>query len=346
MIVKNLMSRIDQGRKGFNKGLSTGLPKLDSVVYGSLRETISLIGGDSGSGKSSYMLYTTVYRPFMEYLNSEKTINVNWLLFSFEMSQESLFCRLLSEYIYEHYGEILPHNEILSLDKTLSDSKYDLILQSQEWLQELESRCTVIDKFTTARHLYGIAKEWTTNFGYYKELETVGDFVKTEYIPNDPQQYLIINIDHIRLLKTSPGNGIKQEMDNACNYLITLRDKCKCTINIVQQLNRNFKSMARRTQGSGQYAGIQLDDFSDTSGTVQCANTVIALFHPFREKMSKCNGYDIKILRDRIRILSILKNRDGQSDKSIGLNFFGETHMWRELPKADEITDYTPFITL
>ena len=62
--------------------------------------------------------------------------------------------------------------------------------------------------------------------------------------------------------------------------------------------------------------------------------------------MSKCEGYDIRQLKDRARIIQILKHRFGLADKSVGTAFFGENSIWRELPKPEDITDYEPLINL
>lgn len=48
-IVSELYKNIDQGRNGLNKGISTGLPKLDLLTYGVQRKWLSVIAGDSGS---------------------------------------------------------------------------------------------------------------------------------------------------------------------------------------------------------------------------------------------------------------------------------------------------------
>lgn len=48
-IVKELYKNIEQGREGLNKGISTGLSKLDLLTYGVQRKWLSVIAGDSGS---------------------------------------------------------------------------------------------------------------------------------------------------------------------------------------------------------------------------------------------------------------------------------------------------------
>lgn len=342
MIVDDLLSSIEKGKKGQNKGLSTGLPKFDSVTYGVQRKWLSVIAGDSGSGKSSFMLYTQVFKPFQQYM-IDKTIDLHFLLFSFEMSAEVLLCKLLAMYIYEEYHVIMSYNEILSLSTNLTDEHYEFILKSVEWLREFEKHCYVVDKPVTAKGLYAICKEWSKNFGTYKEIERTDEFVKEDYIPNNELQYLIVCVDHIKLLSVSSGHTSKQEIDEACDYLIHFRNKCSFTINIIQQLNRNFKTTDRRLNG---YGLLQLDDLSDSSGPAQAAETVIGLFYPFREKMPTCEKYNIRILTDTFRLCMLLKNRFGVADKSVGMCFYGENSIWKELPKAEDIKDYEQYVTL
>lgn len=90
--------------------------------------------------------------------------------------------------------------------------------------------------------------------------------------------------------------------------------------------------------------------FSDTGDTVNASNTVLALFFPFREKLSKWKNYVIDPrkggLGDRARTIALLKNRDGNADKSVGIAFYGECHIWKELPKAEEINDYSIYQNL
>lgn len=57
-------------------------------------------------------------------------------------------------------------------------------------------------------------------------------------------------------------------------------------------------------------------------------------------------GGDFIGLRDRIRFLQILKCRYGQSDRTIPASFFGEIGIFRSIPKAEEITDFSAYTQL
>ncbi len=342
MIVDNLYNSIERGKQGLNSGLSTSLPKLDKLIYGIQRKWLTVAAGDSGSGKTSFVLYTQVFQTFQQYMRNPE-LDIHYLLFSFEMSAEVLLAKLLSTYIYEEYNKVISYDQILSLTDTLSEENYEIIVEAKQWLTIFESRCEIIDKPVTAKGLYAICKEWSRKFGTYKEIEKTEEYVKEDYVPNNPQQYLMVVVDHIKLLSVASGHTSKQEIDEACDYLIHFRNKCSFTINIVQQLNRNFKSMDRRQGG---FSLLQLDDLSDSSGPAQAAETVIGIFHPFREKMARCEGYDVRQLKDRIRLIQILKNRFGIADKSIGVCFYGENSYWKELPLPSEINDYSTYVNL
>ena len=57
-------------------------------------------------------------------------------------------------------------------------------------------------------------------------------------------------------------------------------------------------------------------------------------------------GSDFKGLRDRYRSLCLIKNRQGVSDRLIPVNFLGEIGYYRNMPKPEEITDWTPYLSL
>lgn len=318
MIVENLLQSITRGKQGLNKGLSTGLPNFDAVTFGVQRRWLSVWAGDSGSGKTSLVLYAQVYQPFKQFCE-DPSIDVHFLLFSFEMSAEVLLAKLLSIYIYETFGVVLSYGNILSLTEPLSEAHYQLIQQSLPWLEKFESVCEVIDKPVTAKGLYAVCKEWSKNFGTYTEEVTESGYTRETYTPKNSEQYLIVVVDHVKLLSVSTGHTSKQEIDEACDYLISFRNKCNFTINLVQQFNRNYKSSERRM---GDNYLPDVSDLSDSSGPAQSAETVVTIYFPYREKRSKCESYDIRQLKDRGRLLCVV-------NVIIDVNIFKPVNIWK-----------------
>lgn len=335
MSISKLKTLIDLGREGKNVGLQIGLPKLESKIDGLTSSTYYLIGGGTSSGKTSLLLYSFIYKPFM---NRGKR-KVQFIYYSLEMPEEILQAKLISIYIYEKYNKILTVKDILSKNRgtLLSNENYEIICKAYSWLEELDKCLTIYDKGLTANKLYAHLSTELEKYG--KVIET--DNKKT-YVPNDDNQLITVMIDHIGLIRATEGRKKKEEIDLASSYLVTLKNRCGISPIVLSQINRQSSSMDRR---NANFQEIELQDFKDTGNPAEDADNVIAIYNPFREKVATYKGYDIKILQHRFRGILILKNRYGETDISVGTLFYGEIGSFKELPKASEINDYEKYIT-
>lgn len=334
MGVNRLFENIKEGRKGRNIGISTGLPMIDSLIYGIQRKYLYTIGADTSGGKTSFAIDVFVYN----LLKNAGNTPVSILYYSFEMSSDILFAKILSLYIFDTYGQIISYQEILSLTEAISDEKFFYIEQSRDWLLNIQKHVTIYDKALSPGGIYATCKEWLKGFGTFVQI----DEHREDYIDNDPNRYKVAILDHVGLIS---GQGSKKErIDLTVDYFIHFRNKCSLSGVFVQQLNRNAKGMDRKTNG---YELIQLDDFKDTSGTTDGSDVVIALYYPYREKIARCEGYPIQnVLKKRFRLLQVLKNRYGVADSNKGCAFYGEIGMFKEIPRPDEIGDYEPYLSL
>ena len=334
MGVTRLFENIEEGRKGRNIGISTGLPMIDSLIYGIQRKYLYTIGADTSGGKTSFAIDVFVYN----LLKNAGNTPVSILYYSFEMSSDILFAKILSLYIFDTYGQVISYQEILSLTEAISDEKFFYIEQSRDWLLNIQKHVTIYDKALSPGGIYATCKEWLKGFGTFVQI----DEHREDYIDNDPNRYKVAILDHVGLIS---GQGSKKErIDLTVDYFIHFRNKCSLSGVFVQQLNRNAKGMDRKTNG---YELIQLDDFKDTSGTTDGSDVVIALYYPYREKIARCEGYPIQnVLKKRFRLLQVLKNRYGIADSNKGCAFYGEIGMFKEIPRPDEIGDYEPYLSL
>ena len=332
--IKNLFKDINDGREGKNIGISMGLPDLDKILYGIQRKSLYVVGADTGGGKTTFGLDVFIYNA----VKNAGDKNISILYYSFEMSETSLLAKILSRYIYDEFNEVVTYEEILSLTSPLSEEKYQYVLKSQPWLVELSKKLTVYDKQLSPGAIYATLKGWLEKHGKFIPI----DDHREDYIEDDDEQYRIVVTDHVGLIG---GQGSKKErIDKVVDYFIYFREKCNITGVLIQQLNRNAKGMDRKLNG---YELIQLDDFSDTSGTTQGANIVIGLYYPHREKIPRCEGYPIQnVLRQRFRLVQVLKNRFGKADVNKGVTFHGEIGMFRELPKPEDISNYEKYLEL
>lgn len=337
-ITESLFKEIELGRNGKNVGFSMGLPKLESIIDGVTKQTYTVVFSNSGSGKSTEVLFSYIYKPLQEHLEDNKY--KVWLA-SLEMNPDMVFGKLLTMYIFEHYGIEVSVKELLSRRKghILSDKLYNIVQECKPWLEKIESKVTVYDKGLNAKTLYSLL---------LKELEKIGTFKEDEhrkiYIPNDPDLIFTVIIDHIGICRPSEGHTLKQEIDLISQYLLTLRNMCGISPVVVQQANRDQGSIERFKAAR---TGFTINDTKDSGGPVTDAEVVLAIYNPHRDKLNTYGpgGYNIKILRDKFRTITVLKSRYGESDVEVAVNFFGKCGIWHELPPANEIYDYNKYLT-
>ena len=331
---EQILNEIDRGRAGFNHGITMGMPKLESIMDGNTRETYTLIMSNSGSGKTSFALYSYVYNPLIAHLDDN---DYKCLFISLEMNEISLYIKLLSIYIFETYGIQLSYKEILSRKREyiLSDEHYELVKACIPWVTKVKKHLEIYDKKASAKTVYAILKQ---------RLEKMGKFVETEtrqiYIPNNQNLVYNVVIDHIALITPSDGRKLKEEIDLLSAYLVTLREKCKISPVVIQQANREQGNIERFKAGKSAFS---INDAKDTGNTVQDCNVMIAIYNPYRDGLKTYRKYNIEVLQGAFRSIMVLKNRFGDCDAEVGCNFFGGINYFSELKKPDEIYDYEQY---
>lgn len=326
-LIKSLLHIVDRGMLGLNKGVTMGLPKLEKIMDGVQRQTYTIICGGTGSGKTTMALYSYVYRPLVAHLGDMKHRIV---YYSLEMTAEILLAKLLSLHLYEEFGKEMSYKRIISKQDILSLEERDLIESCIPWMEAILKQLTIIDKATSADSLYASMMEYAEAHGEFDH----SDPHRTVYKPNLQDELVQIVIDHLGLLKRVKNRNKKEEMDLASNYLMTQRNLCGYSPLVLLQLNRSASSMDRRGANMQE---IELGDIKDSGGPSEDAEVILAIFHPWREKLGKSKNFNIRILQDKYRAIQVLKNRLGEADKSVSVNFFGSIGFWREFPiKGDE----------
>ncbi len=244
-----------------------------------------------------------------------------------------MFTKAICRDIYLKYNILLDVNYVLSRGKyRISDEYYNLVFNTADILDEFNDILHVEDIPTNPTGIWHQMIKYADNNGSGIENYQF----KEDYIPKDNNLYTLIVIDHISLLQKERGFNTKEVIDKLSEYLLILRNKCQFTPIVVQQLNRSNSSIDRFKMDRLE---PQISDFKDSGNPVADANIVMSLFSPFRYELKEHKKYDISKLKNNYRQCSILKNRDGESDKSIGLHFIGEVGLFNELPRVEQMTD-------
>lgn len=333
-IYNKVLAQIERGKLGLNEGLPMGLPKTSGIINDVQAKRYDLIAGKTSSGKTAFTDSCYVLSPF-NYLQTnegiEKKMKFEVLYFSLEIDGESKFTKMAAQKMWTDFGKIVDVNALLSRGKNrITRDQYEMAYHLRDYFYKIEEVIHIIDTKTTVEEIH------TRIFEYAKlngKLEKRGDsFV---YTPNHPNQIVLIIIDTINLLDTSPEYpSLKKAIDALSKKFIWWRNICGYTPVVIQQLNAQITDPMRLKQQRLEPEG---DDLEDSKRTSKDCNTFMTIFDPSEFNAKVFRGYNIEILNSWFRSLRIIKNRDGERGQRLGLKFFGKVGLFSELPTASQM---------
>ena len=339
MSFEHLAKEVELGLSDRNNGIPMGFDRLNRYV-GIRKSMYFLVGGLTGSGKTSFIDDAFVLNPFDWYrsVQNKQDIKLKIIYRSMERSRTYKFAKWISRRIFLDYGMIIPVSKLLGWTDKMSKDEHDLFLTYRDYMGELNECITIIDG---PENPVGIAKELKAHALENGSIEKLDEFNKI-YVPNHENEVTIVVIDHIGLLKTTKDQPTKKEaIDKMSDELRYARDFYGYTPVVVSQFNRSISNPMRIKNGDVE---PQLEDFAESSSTQNDADIVMALFDPLRYKVADPSGYNLDKLRDEygakyFRSLRLIKNSYGEDDIRIGLGFLGQIGMFKELPRRKDMTD-------
>jgi hypothetical protein len=338
MSFEQLKQEVQNGLDGRNGGIPMGFNRLNRYI-GIRKSMYFLVGGLTGSGKTSFIDDAFVLNPYDWYITQKNPgIKLRVIYRSMERSRTYKLAKWVSRKIFLDTGTIIPVNKLLGWTEKMTKDEHDLFLMYEDYMGNMGETITIIDGPENA---VGIAKELKAHALQNGRIEQVDEYNKI-YVPNDPSEITIVVIDHIGLLKTTKDQTTKKAaIDKMSDELRYARDFYGYTPVAVSQFNRDISNPIRIKNGDVE---PQLEDFADSSQTQNDADVVLALFDPLRYKVDDPSGYSINKLKDQFgakyfRSLRLIKNSYGSDDIRVGLGFLGEVGMFKELPRVKDITD-------
>jgi len=281
-----------------------------------------------------------VLNPF-DFVKSKENVNnikLKIIYRSMERNKKYKLAKWLSGKIFMDYGTIIPVHKLLGWTDKMTHDEHDLYLSYRDYIGEIEEIVNIID---APENPIGIVKELRAYALENGRVEEVDQY-NSVYIPNDPTLTTIIIVDHIGLLKVTKDLPTKKDVIDKLSFeMRRARDFYGFVPVLVSQFNRSISNPIRLKIGDVE---PNLEDFADSSQTQNDADCCLALFDPIRYKVSDTSGYDLDKLKDNqgnkyFRSLRLLKNSVGSDDLRIGLAFFGELGLFKEMPKKIDIMD-------
>lgn len=334
-----LKNEVQAGLDGRNNGIPMGFNRLNRYI-GIRKSMYTLVGGLTGSGKTSFIDDAYVLNPFDWYISKENKTNMKLKIIyrSMERSGTYKLAKWISRKIFLEQGIIISVNKLLGWTEKMTHDEHDMFLMYEDYAEKMKDVITII---SGPENPVGIAKELKAHALENGKIEQLDQYNKM-YVPNNENELTLVVIDHIGLLKTTTAQPTKkQAIDKMSDELRYARDFYGYSPVVVSQFNRDISSPMRLKNGDVE---PQLEDFADSSSTQNDADVVLALFDPMRYKVADPSGYDLNKLRDDygakyFRSVRLIKNSYGEDDVRIGLGFLGQIGMFKELPRQRDITD-------
>ena len=338
MSFEQLKKEVELGLDGRNGGIPMGFDRLNRYI-GIRKSMYFLVGGLTGSGKTSFIDDAFVLNPFDWYISQKAPgLKLRIIYRSMERTRVYKLAKWVSRRIFLDHGIIVPVPKLLGWTEKMTADEHDLFLMYEDYIGNMSETITIIDG---PENPVGIAKELKAHAVQNGRIEQVDEYNK-RYFPNNENEITIVVIDHIGLLKTTKDQTTKkQAIDKMSDELRYARDFYGYTPVVVSQFNRDISNPIRIKNGDVE---PQLEDFAESSQTQNDADVVLALFDPMRYKVADPSGYDLSKLKDDygakyFRSLRLIKNSYGEDDVRIGLGFMGQIGMFKELPKKSNMTD-------
>lgn len=306
-----------------------------------------LITASSGVGKSQitkFLFLMSVHRFLKECPESGMKIKVIW--FALEESKEMFILSLISHQLKDKYGITIPMIDLLSYrDVPLSTDTLIKIKDCEEDINEILELVDIVDNISNPTGMYKYVRDnhlLKTGHTVDKEIlettdgVTIKKNIPGEYISDDGTWYIVV-ADHIGLMQGEKGAESQHEAMTKWSAKYTRSLLCKffrCTVVNVQQQAAEVEKLQFTRDGLSieQKLEPSLSGLADNKLTARDHLVVMGLFAPVRYEIPSHNKYNVGVLKDHYRSLSILKTNIGETNIKVGLQFDGASNSFSELP--------------
>ena len=352
-----VLKEVDKGIEGINTGIPLPLKRLETFINGIQKQFYVLIGGASGTGKTAIADLLYAMGPYLWIKAQEKLpedkrskIKLKVLYRSMERSKKYKIQKWTCIYLYLKHRITIDVPTLNGWSSKLFDITPEIrekITSASKFINDMLNS-GIVEIHDGAENPTGIMKDVFTYANSVGKLETVkriskegNEYSEKVYTPHDPDLYTIIIEDHLGKLKLERGFDLKKTIDKMSEYNGLFRDIFGFTVVAISQFNR---SLSDSTRMKNKVLAPEPSDFKESSNTYEDADLVLALFNPYKLKISTDLGYDVPSFvtskrYNRYRSLWVLKNSFGIDDVGMGLLFRGEMGLWEELPKPEDKAD-------
>lgn len=293
-----------------------------------------------------------LYNTIRQVIDNNLNIRLKIFYFTLEMSKEQKMLSAFSNILYVKEGIRIAPKDLRSTkaDNILSDEILEIISKYEVYFNKIEEIVEFIDDIRNPTGIYYFMRDYAHANGtqHTRIINIKGKDTEIDdwYEPNDPEEYVMVFIDHISLISTESKDGRQLNLHESIvqlssNYLIRLRNKFGYIPVVIQQQAASQESVDNMKVNR---LKPTLDGLGDCKLTQRDADVILGLFSPFRHEIPEYMGYDIRFFRDNIRFLEIIGGREGGGGTTCPLYFDGAVNYFKELPTPDDTNNINKVI--
>jgi hypothetical protein len=297
------------------------LPQFNNYIGGISEEEMYLFFGGTGTSKTKCAIKLFVI-DLVNYVFQNKDKDIQIYYFTLELSTVeiylNIFCHLLHLKTGKYYSVKYFKNKTdkRKLDFTVFE-EFELV---KDWLELLDQKVKIIDFLRTPTQIYnGLKKHLDESHG---KIVTEGD--KKYYKKNNPNKLILVITDTINAFKNEQGMNKYDTIDLWCaNYCKQeLKMFYKCVILNLQQMDKSSSTSQYTNKGERieeKYVPT-IESLQHHKSTNDHHTTVFSIFNPSRHKLGSFEGFDINVIGNNFRRITILKNSHG--DEQVHTDFY------------------------
>lgn len=326
-------------------------PRLSEYIPGVQQGEYVIVTANSKVGKSQMCDYLYIYEPIEWYLANRHKTNIKLKIFYFtlEMSIDSKIRAAMSYKLFKDYKILISPQKLKSVfKKYILDDEVESIIDSEEfqnWLKEFESIVEFNAHIKNPFGIFNIVKSYAEANGHYtyKYIDwqkSDGTYekrkVKDKYIADNPDEYVLVILDHMSLLQAESGKSLRESMgEYSSKYCLYMKNVFNYSpINVIQQAayseEQQFTSSGRSIVDKLKPSA---DGLGDNKAVGRDCDLMWGLFWPGRYGIGEYKDWDLTRIGSNHRELSVLFNRNGEGNLTVPLYFNGACNYFKELPK-------------
>lgn len=338
--VEGLVKRRDNILNGGINCIPWNIPRFEEINPGIEQGRYYMVTANSKVGKSQITDQLFVYNPYKEYLSRQGSLKLKIFYFSLEMSEEQKMQQALSNLLFQIHNLRYSPRNLRSTKDALDQDILDKLLDFERYFEEYEKIITYISHVKNPYGIFSYMNEYAKANGKWIQKNGVGldgkmQLVNDYYQPNDPDEYVIIIVDHASLINSEKGKTHYQAItDLSSKWFVSLRNNYGYTPVLIQQQMSSQESLEhiQSNMVKPSFSGL-----ADNKTTQRDIDVAFGLYTPIRYGFKIYAGYDIGFFQDNIRFLEVIGAREGGGGKIIPLFFDGAVNYFKELPRPENI---------